>query len=179
MEEQDDISRFINMVIEDHNATELDKLQGNQSKVIDMTKPPKMKGPHHHGPFITGDFLSETATRQNRLGSMMNLQPVNSTTQQQIVIDDEPPKHEEKDIVPPPEPVISSNNPFHVQTETIALDCEDDLVQPTQRNPSALPSAACPDQEVPPPATESFNLLNIPQIPENACSPPDNGVDDI
>ena len=67
--EQDDISRFINMVIEDYNATELDKLQGKQSRTIDLVKKPVLKGPHHHGAFITGDFLSETVTRQNRLPS--------------------------------------------------------------------------------------------------------------
>ena len=37
MEEQDDISKFINMVIDDHsNTTELDRLLGRKSKVTDL-----------------------------------------------------------------------------------------------------------------------------------------------
>ena len=49
------------MVIDDHNTTELDRLQGK--KTIDLAKQAPVKGPHHHGAFITGDFLSETATK--------------------------------------------------------------------------------------------------------------------
>ena len=59
------------MVIDDHNTTELDRLQGKKNKVIDLAKPEVVKGPHFHGAFITGDFLSETVTKFNRAPSMI------------------------------------------------------------------------------------------------------------
>ena len=79
------------MVVEDHNQTELDKLQGRRNKVIDLNAPKPLKGPHHGGPFITGDFLSETATKQNRLNSIVTPMSVDEPSRPPTVQAEQPP----------------------------------------------------------------------------------------
>ena len=60
-QEVDDMDKFIATVIETKEAqTEIQMLQ---QAVRDPVQP-KPKGPHHGGPFITGDFMSESYRTQ-------------------------------------------------------------------------------------------------------------------
>ena len=54
--EGDDLDIFINTVVM-HGQTPKDT----------QKKPTKFKGPHHNGPFITGDFLSESTNKQTAI----------------------------------------------------------------------------------------------------------------
>lgn len=59
----DDLDKFINAVVSnDQKPTAFNSSTKENSK--------SLKGPHHNGPFITGDFLSETASNNNKINNL-------------------------------------------------------------------------------------------------------------